>query len=51
MTKNLCPSPVFTLKCENYMPNCMQFNVDGQILYAGTLSGEILIWDLEVINH
>lgn len=50
MSKNLLPSPIFTLKCESYMPNCMKFNLDGQILYAGTQSGEILIWNLEVIN-
>lgn len=49
MPKNLLPSPIFTLKCENYVPNCMKFNLDGHILYAGTQSGEILIWNLEVI--
>lgn len=47
MSKNV-PSPVFTLKCETYIPNCFKFHLDGQIFYVGTQSGEILIWDLEV---
>lgn len=42
------PLPIFTLKCENYIPNCLKFHLDSQILYVGTQSGEILIWDLEV---
>jgi hypothetical protein len=51
MRNNVLPSPIFTLKCENYVPNCMKFNLDDHILYAGTQSGEILIWNLEVIYH
>lgn len=47
MLKTL-PSPVFTLKSNNYTPNCLKFHLDHQILYVGTQSGEILVWNLEV---
>lgn len=47
MSKKL-PSPIFTLKCEKYTPYCMKFHLDGEILYVGTLSGEILVWNMEV---
>lgn len=47
MSKNL-PYPVFTLKCEKYTPYCMHFHLDIQILYVGTLTGEILVWNMEV---
>lgn len=47
MTKSL-PSPIFTLKSENYIPSCMKFHLDGQKFYVGTQSGEILTWNLEV---
>ncbi|XP_025205701.1 guanine nucleotide-binding protein subunit beta-like protein 1 [Melanaphis sacchari] len=46
MSKKL-PSPIFTLKCEKYTPYCLKFYLDGEILYVGTLSGEILVWNLE----
>jgi len=43
----ILPSPVFTLKSNNYTPNCLKFHLDDQILYVGTQSGEILVWNLE----
>uniref|UniRef100_A0A2S2P8V9 Guanine nucleotide-binding protein subunit beta-like protein 1 n=1 Tax=Schizaphis graminum TaxID=13262 RepID=A0A2S2P8V9_SCHGA len=46
MSKNL-PSPIFTLKCEKFTPYCLKFYLDGEILYVGTLNGEILVWNLE----
>lgn len=46
MSKKL-PSPVYTLKCEKYTPYCLKFYLDGEILYVGTLSGEILVWNME----
>ncbi|VVC44131.1 WD40/YVTN repeat-like-containing domain,WD40 repeat, conserved site,WD40 repeat,WD40-repeat-containing [Cinara cedri] len=41
------PLPIFTLQCEKYIAQCMLFNLDFHILYAGTQTGEILIYDLE----
>lgn len=46
MSKKL-PSPIFTLKCEKYTPYCLKFRLDGEILYVGTLSGEILVFNME----
>lgn len=48
MTKPV-PLPIFTFNLEKYTAQCLKFNLDYQILYAGTQSGEILICDLEVI--
>lgn len=49
MSKSL-PSPIYTFKCENYIPNCLKFHFSDQTLYVGTQSGEILVWNLEVIH-
>ncbi|XP_050521473.1 guanine nucleotide-binding protein subunit beta-like protein 1 [Daktulosphaira vitifoliae] len=41
------PAPVYTYKCDEYIPNCLLFDSINQLLYTGTQTGEILTWNLE----
>ncbi|XP_050440180.1 guanine nucleotide-binding protein subunit beta-like protein 1 [Adelges cooleyi] len=47
MSKHNTPTPVYTFKCDKYVPNCVVFHTAKQLLYVGTQTGEIHSWNLE----
>lgn len=43
------PQLIVSTLVSHLLPSCITFNPNGQRLAAGSLSGEVLIWDMDTL--